>query len=91
MEEGAHLGDVSHKSHPLTGLLQDRVSVHEAPGQRLQPHSSTSPEWQLFCSGLTHLCESTEALSLGFQLLQEVALKNKKQKTVQNTKDITSS
>lgn len=41
MEEWAHLGDVNHKSHPRTGLLQDRVSVHEAPEQRLQPHSST--------------------------------------------------
>lgn len=35
-EKWAHLGDISHRSHPRSGLLQDRVLVYEPPERYLQ-------------------------------------------------------
>lgn len=37
-EEWAHLGDVSHRSHPRSGLVQDLVLVYEPPELCLQLH-----------------------------------------------------
>lgn len=76
-EGWARLGEVSHKSHPGTGLLQDSVFVPKLQNSILshaiEAHCSSGPS----IPALIPYMVPTKTISLEFPFLQEVAFKEK--------------